>query len=82
MIRNLMIGIKEEILNKIYEDDRILNYLRYNPFWYKILYYEPDKIDDFMNEAKKTLKITVSDNINNFKNQVDFISSLIEYINK
>ena len=37
----------KEILYKLYSNPQILNYLRFNPEWYKILYHEPDKYKDF-----------------------------------
>ena len=70
------------IMNKIYSDQRILNYLRYNPKWYKILYYAPERLNEFLDEAKESLKIRLYDKLEEFKGQLSFLSSLIEYINK
>lgn len=67
---------------KIYEDQRILNYLRYHPEWYKILYYYPTRLNEFMDEARESLKIRLSDKLEELKGQINFLSSLIEYINK
>lgn len=69
-------------MNKIYSDQRILNYLRYNPKWYKILYYAPERLNEFLDEAKESLKIRLYDKLEEFKGQLSFLSSLIEYINK
>lgn len=77
-----MIGIKREIVAKIYSDQRFVNYIRYNPRWYKILYYYPERVDDFFSEAKEAMKIRFSDQIEQLKGQISFLSSLIEYINK
>jgi len=77
-----MIGIKIEILDYLYKNPQILNYLRYHASWYKILYYEPNRFQEFIDEAKKELKITFNDKVNQFQNQVNFFSSIIEYIKK
>lgn len=71
-----------EIMKQIYENPLILEYLRYHPEWYKILYYDKGKITDFLAEAKKALKIRTYDKIENIKNQLGFLTSLIEYIGK
>jgi hypothetical protein len=72
----------KEILYKLYSNPQILNYLRFNPEWYKILYHEPDKYKDFEKEAKSNLKITTYDKIEDIKGQIGFIQSIIEYARK
>lgn len=67
---------------KIYADGRILNYLRYHPEWYKILYYYPDRLNEFFEEARESLKIRLYDRLEDIKGQIGFLTSLIEYINK
>lgn len=71
-----------ETMSLIYENPVILEYLRYHPFWYKILYYDKSRLNDFLMIAKEELKITLSDKLEGFRNQLDFVTSLIEYINK
>ncbi len=77
-----MIGIKKEIIDYLYENNVFLNYIRYNPHWYKILYYEPERFEEFLNEAKENLKITMKDKIERMQNQIEFITSLVDYIKK
>lgn len=77
-----MIGINSEILSYIYENPAILEYLRYHASWYKILYYEPNRFNEFVNEAKAELKITFQDRVHQFQNQVNLVSSLVDYMKK
>ncbi len=71
----------QSILNKIYQNDVYLNYLRYNPKWYIPLNQNPGSFVDFENEIKRNLKITTMDKIDNLKKQIDFINGMIKYLN-
>ena len=68
------------ILNKIYQNDIYLNYLRYNPKWYIPLNQNPANFANFENEIKRNLKITTMDKIDNFKKQIDFINGMLKYL--
>lgn len=74
--------MNKEILQKIYADPQILNYIRYHPEWYKILYYEPHKYKEFEKEAKDVLKINTYHKLEDVKGQINFLQSIIEYIQK
>ncbi|HHU80722.1 MAG: YlbE-like family protein [Bacilli bacterium] len=69
------------ILEKLYQNEPILRYLRYNPKWYIPLNQNPESYKDFEKEAKTNLKLTTADKIENLKNQINFINSMIKYIN-
>lgn len=69
------------ILEKLYQNEPILRYLRYNPKWYISLNQNPESYKDFEKEAKTNLKLTTADKIENLKNQINFINSMIKYIN-
>ena len=69
------------VLNKIYENDLYLDYLRYHPKWYIILNDNPINFTEFEKIVKKEYKITSYDNIENFKKQIDFINGMIKYLN-
>lgn len=73
--------MKIEVLNKIYENDLYLTYLRYHPIWYEILNKDPSAYNAFEKEIKSTLKITTADKIENLRKQVDFINGIIKYLN-
>lgn len=69
-------------MSRIYDSPEILQYLRYHPYWYKILYYDSTRLNEFINTAKEELKITLKDKLDELRNQLDFVTSLIDYINK
>lgn len=69
------------ILQKIYSNPMYLNYLRYHPKWYVILNQNPSAYSDFEKELKVNLKITTADKIENLRKQIDFINSMIKYMN-
>ena len=69
------------ILNKIYENDLYLDYLRYHPKWYVILNDNPTLYNDFEKVVKKEYKITSYDKIENLKKQIDFVNGIIKYLN-
>ena len=72
----------QAILEKIYSNQMYLEYLRYHPNWYVILNKNPNAYVDFEKKLKADLKITLSDKIDQLKKQVDFVSSMIKYLNK
>ncbi len=65
-----------DYMEYLYEHLDLLMYLRYNPKWYKILYYEPNYFKQFIREAKTNLKITNYDKLENIKNRFNMIYSL------
>ena len=69
------------IINKLYQNDIYLNYLRYHPKWYIFLEKNPNAYMEFEKQVKKELKLTLSDQIEKFKKQVDFINGIIKYLN-
>lgn len=75
-----MIGIK--IMHKIYQNREYLEYLRYHPEWYKILYHDESKIDEFINVCKKDLKLTFNDRLEKIKDQMLFLNSIKSFLTK
>ena len=73
--------MRDEILNKLYNNSVYLEYLRYHPKWYMILEKNPQLFKEFENELKKDLKITTYDKIENLKKQINFINGIIKYLN-
>ena len=55
------------ILDKIYNNDLYLDYLRYNPKWYMILERYPNAFKDFEKKLNQDLKLTATDRIENFQ---------------
>lgn len=71
-----------DYMKEIYKNPNILEYLRYHPKWYKILYYSPDRLNDFLRIAKRDLHITASDKLNNINKSINFINGFSKYMNK
>ena len=71
-----------EQLKYLYENTIYLDYLRNNPRWYKILYYNPDMFSEFINEANEKLHLTSKDNLNEFSKKLSFASTLMQYLAK
>ena len=65
-----------------YQNPLYLNYLRYNPRWYKILYYNPDAFLDFIKEANTHMHLTTKDRFIGFNKKLSFVSSLLGYLAK
>lgn len=66
----------------LYDNPIYLEYLRYNPRWYKILHYDPDKFSSFIEEANQKLHLTKKDTIIEFNKKLSFVSSLMQYLAK
>ena len=66
----------------LYDNPIYLEYLRYNPRWYKILHYQPEMFDSFLQEAKEKLHLTKKDTIIEFNKKLSFVSSLMQYLAK
>lgn len=71
-----------DILNYLYNNPIYLQYLRYHPRWYKILYYSPEYFDEFINEANIEMHLTKKDSFAQFNKKLSFVSSLLEYLAK
>lgn len=64
-----------EFMTYLYQNPDYLNYLRLHPKWYKILYYEKN-YDQFLNVAKKELKLRITDKLESLKRNINLLSSL------
>jgi hypothetical protein len=74
--------MKKEILEKIYNTDEYLEYLRYHPKWYYYLDQNPNLFVEFERTLKKDLKITTYDKLESLRKKVNFVSSFIKYMTK
>lgn len=68
------------MMEYLYNHLDLLMYLRYNPRWYKILYYDPSMFSVFINEAKTNLGIRTYDKLEGFKDKVNTLYSLLSLI--
>ncbi len=65
-----------------YDNPLHLEYLRYHPRWYKILYHEPSMLSSFIEEANRELHLTKRDSLLEFNKKLSFVSSLMQYLAK
>lgn len=70
---------KNPVIN-IYNDEKILFYLRTHPIWYKILSRYPERYNEFVKLAKEELKLTTYHKLDRWKNQASLIGLLTEYM--
>lgn len=72
----------KDILTKIYETKEYLEYLRYHPKWYYYLDENPNNFKLFEKVVKKEYKITTYDKLEKVKTQINFFTSLFDYLSK
>lgn len=72
----------KNIMERIYQNPDVLDYLRHHPKWYYYLDQNEKNYDVFLNTVKKDLKVTTYDKLEKIKNQVNFASSMLEYFTK
>lgn len=70
-----MISNNYDFMMFLYQNPEYLNYLRYHPKWYKILYYE-HTYDEFIAIVKKELRLRITDKIEMFKRNINILASL------
>ena len=70
-----------DIMQKIYQNPEMLEYLRRHPKWYYYMDSNPKNYDVFVSVVKKELKETTYDKLEKIKKRVNFASSLINYFN-
>ena len=70
------------MMKYFYDNPVYLEYLRYNPRWYKILHYDPSQFNAFIEEANTKLHLTKKDSIIEFNKKLSFASSLMQYLAK
>jgi len=74
--------LREDVLRKLYSNPNHLDYLRRHPKWYQFLEDRPDEYKEFEKVVKSELKQTPYDKIERIKKQLNFASSLINYLQK
>lgn len=71
--------MRDDILQKLYNNEKYLYYLRKHPKWYYFLDRDPGYFSEFERVVKKSLKLTTYDRLETLKNQVNFASALMRY---
>lgn len=71
--------MKKEIMERIYNNPQMLDYLRHHPKWYYYIDLDPTNYNEFVKAYKKEFKETTYDKLEKFKSQVNFASAVINY---
>jgi hypothetical protein len=71
--------LRDEIIEKLYNNEQYLDYLRRHPKWYYYLDLDPGYFKEFERVVKKALKLTAYDKLEAIKRQVNFASAMINY---
>lgn len=71
--------MRDEIIEKLYNNEQYLDYLRRHPKWYYYLDLDPGYFKEFERVVKKALKLTAYDKLEAIKRQVNFASAMINY---
>ena len=74
--------MREDILQKIYNNPKYLQYLRYHPKWYYYLDENPNNYSIFERTVKQELKITTYDKLEKLKKQINFVTKFMDYFKK
>ena len=69
-----------EIQRRIDNDINLKKYLRENSYWYKILNRDSNRFSSFVEEMKKTYKLTVSDKINRTIDNINMFQSFLDVL--
>ena len=73
--------MKYEVISKLRENKKFLNYLRENSNWYKELNRNPDNYDLFIKKMKEKYKLRTIDKVDSFVDGVDLITKIINISN-
>lgn len=68
-------------MNYLYQNPEMLNYLRYHPKWYKVLYYEGN-YEQFIRFVKERLQLRLTDKMEKMKQNMILLQSLGSYLGK
>ena len=77
-----MIMMTKSIMSELYKKNDMLFYLRTHPEWYKIIHRHPEAYRQFLKIAKEELKQTFRHKMDRFKNQVQLLSLINEYMKR
>ena len=69
-----------ELQLKINSDQRLKQFIRQYPNWYKLLNRNPYLYKDFVNDMKEKYKLTTSDKINKTIDNISMLQSFLEVL--
>ncbi len=70
--------MKKEVLDKLKQDKKFLNYLRENSDYYKLLNRDSNNYDLFIKKMKEKYKLRTIDKVDNIVDSVDLITKIIK----
>ncbi len=66
-----------ETIVKIKNNPMLQKYIRENSYWYKILNRNPNYFNYFVDDMKKSYKLTTTDKINEISDKLDLIKAFM-----
>ena len=69
-----------DILMKIKENPTELRFLREHSYWYKYLNRDSSYYKEFINDMKKTYKLTATDKINKIIDDINTFNNLLDVL--
>ena len=69
--------MKKEVLDKLKNNKKFLNYLHENSNYYKELKRDKDYYQEFIKKMKEKYKLRTIDKVDNFVDSVDLITKII-----
>ena len=72
--------MQKYILEKLYQDPKMLELLKENSGWIKYLNRDPRKYEEFVAVMKEKYRLRKTDKINNVIDNIDLISNLFNAI--
>lgn len=65
---------------KINGDEKLKNFLRENSYWYKYLNRNPNSFPEFVEDMKKTYKLTAEDRMNKLFDNLSMFQTFLEML--
>ena len=65
---------------KINSDEKLKNFLKENSYWYKYLNRNPNNFPEFIENMKKTYKLTTSDRMNKLFDNLTMFQTFLEML--
>lgn len=67
------------VLQYLEKNESLLFFVRYHPIWYRYLSRDPDRIQELEKEAKKFYGKTFSQRIEQFGNNIQMLSMMMQF---
>lgn len=71
--------MKMSVFYQLQSQPELIQFVRYNPKWYRYLMRDPEKVRDLPKEAKKFYGKTLSQRLEKFSDQVRMVDMMIKF---